>query len=140
MEKTLRILLIEDDADDVELLQDSLENNNIDYRMDVLSDGGAVSGYLKTMTEFPDIIVMDLNLPKVHGKEILKEIKSSMLYNQIPVVVLTTSSSAEDKNQSLSLGASACLIKPTTTKGLSEIVAVIVDAAKGGSTQGQSNH
>ena len=129
MQKTLRILLIEDDSDDVELLQDTLQSNNVAYQMDVINDGGAVSGYLRTMTEFPDIIVMDLNLPKVHGKDILKEIKSSEAFNQIPVIVLTTSSSPEDKNQVLQLGATNCLIKPTTTKGLSEIVAEIVKTA-----------
>ncbi len=129
MQKTLRILLIEDDSDDVELLQDTLQSNNVAYQMDVINDGGAVSGYLRTMTEFPDIIVMDLNLPKVHGKDILKEIKSSEAFSQIPVIVLTTSSSPEDKNQVLQLGATNCLIKPTTTKGLSEIVAEIVKTA-----------
>ena len=125
MQKTLRILLIEDDSDDVELLQDTLQSNNVAYQMDVINDGGAVSGYLRTMTEFPDIIVMDLNLPKVHGKDILKEIKSSEAFNQIPVIVLTTSSSPEDKNQVLQLGATNCLIKPTTTKGLSEIMNMV---------------
>src|SRR4051812_7914911 len=105
MNKKMHILLIEDDADDVELLQDAFENNGVEHTMEVINDGGKVSGYLHTNNEFPDVIVMDLNLPKVHGKEILKEIKSTPKYDKVPVVILTTSSSPEDRKYTLGLGA-----------------------------------
>jgi len=131
MSKKLHILLIEDDADDVELLQDTFANNGIDHTMHVINDGGQVSGYLRSNSHYPDIIVMDLNLPKVHGKEILKEIKSTAIYDKIPVVILTTSSSPEDRKYTLGLGAADYLIKPTTSKGLHSVVAVIMKVALG---------
>ena len=127
MKKIFRILLVEDDADDVELLQEALSSNDIEYFMHVISDGAEVAKYLKRMTETPDIIIMDLNLPKVHGKDILKEIKSSPDHCNIPIVVLTTSSSEQDKNYTLSLGADDFLIKPTSTKGLHHVVSVIAN-------------
>ena len=133
MRKKLEILLIEDDADDVELVQEALTNNGVNYDMYVINDGAEVAEYLKGIKTFPDIIVMDLNLPKVHGKEILKDIKSSPVYNQIPIVVLTTSSSELDKKYTLALGANDFLIKPTSTAGLYHVATVIVDVAtKGG--------
>ncbi len=135
MKDKINILLIEDDADDVELLQEAFTNNHIDYVMHVINDGAEVSGYLKKLTKFPDIIVMDLNLPRVHGKEILKEIKSSAAYSTIPVVVLTTSSSIEDKNYTLGLGANDFLIKPTSTKGLYHVVSVIVEIVESTKTR-----
>ncbi len=131
MKERMKILLIEDDADDVELLQEALSNNGLEYDMHVINDGAEVAPYLKRMTESPDIIVMDLNLPKVHGKDILKGIKSSPLYSGIPVVVLTTSSSVQDKNYTLGLGANDFLIKPTNTSGLYHVVSVIVNIVAG---------
>ena len=129
MNKKLHVLLIEDDADDVELLQDAFESNGVEHTMYVINDGGKVSGYLHDNKEYPDIIVMDLNLPKVHGKEILKEIRSTPVYDQIPVVILTTSSSPEDRKYTLGLGAKDYLIKPTTSKGLYNVVSVITKIA-----------
>jgi len=129
MAKTLHVLLIEDDADDVELLQDAFLHNKVDYVMDVINDGGEVSGHMRRMQKFPDIIVMDLNLPKVHGNEILRDLKASPVYKDIPVVVLTTSSSAEDKEYALRLGANDFLIKPTSSEGLYALVSVIAKIA-----------
>ena len=129
MNQKLHVLLIEDDADDVELLQDAFVTKGIVHTMHVINDGGLVTSYLHANKEYPDIIVMDLNLPKVHGKEILKEIKSVPVYDKIPVVILTTSSSPEDKKYTLSLGADDYLIKPTTTIGLYNVVSVITKIA-----------
>ncbi len=131
MNSKLHVLLIEDDADDVELLQDAFMNNGIQHTMHVINDGGQVAGYLQVNKEYPDVIVMDLNLPKVHGKEILKEIKATPAYDKIPVVILTTSSSPEDKKYTLEMGASDYLIKPTTSKGLYNVVSVVTKIARG---------
>jgi len=131
MNQTLHVLLIEDDADDVELLQEAFANNGVVHTMQVINDGGQVSGYLHANKNYPDVIVMDLNLPKVHGKEILKEIKSAPVYDKIPVIILTTSSSPEDRKYTLNLGANDYLIKPTTSKGLYNVVSVITKIASG---------
>jgi len=122
----LRILLIEDDADDAELLQDALRNSGIEFLTHVINDGSKVSEYIQSATWFPEVVVMDLNLPKVHGRELLKEFKSSPAFSSIPLIVLTTSSSSEDKRYALEHGAKDFVIKPNTFAGLSDVVARII--------------
>ena len=72
MKKPLDILLIEDDIDDVDLLKDALLENDVAYQMEVIMEGDKVFSYLKNAETLPEIIVMDLNLPKTDGKEILQ--------------------------------------------------------------------
>lgn len=131
MDTQLRILLIEDDIDDVELLQETLDSMKVAYTMKVINDGDLVSGHLQGGAALPDVIVMDLNLPKVHGKDILKQIKAHPQYSTIPVVVLTTSSSELDRSYTLNLGANNYLIKPTSTKGLVKVAETILKQATG---------
>jgi DNA-binding response OmpR family regulator len=127
--KELQILLIEDDNDDIELIQDALKDNNVSNKMQVIKDGGSVSGYLEKPGDVPDIIVMDFNLPKVHGRDILKNIKRTDQFKNVPIVILTTSSSQNDIDYSYKEGASRYLIKPTTTEGFRDVVKVIQNLA-----------
>ena len=127
--KELRILLIEDDNDDIELIQDALHDNQVSNSMHVIRDGGNVSGYLQNAREVPDIIVMDFNLPKVHGRDILKNIWRTELFKNIPIVILTTSSSQTDIDYSYKEGASKYLIKPNTTEGFTAVVKTIQELA-----------
>ena len=129
MKAQIKILLIEDDPDDVELLEDSLKDNNVHYEMDVINDGGLVSNYLRGETGLPDIIVLDLNLPRVHGREILRKIKITSLYKDIPLIILTTSSSKEDMEYSTQYGANKFIKKPTTVEGIKSTIATIVELA-----------
>jgi CheY-like chemotaxis protein len=129
MKPPIKILLIEDDLDDVELLQDSLNDNNIFYEMNVINDGGLVLDYLHKNIATPDIIVLDLNLPRVHGKEILKEIKVTPSYKNIPLLILTTSSAKEDMDFSYQHGANKFLRKPTTVESFKFTIQTIVDLA-----------
>ena len=110
----IKILLIEDDEDDVDLLKETLDAGKIPNEIDVIGDGNEAVEFLASCTSCPDVIVLDYNLPKVHGREILKEIKSRALLNPIPVIVLTTSSSKEDIEYAYKMGASKFLIKPVT--------------------------
>ena len=114
MPAAIKILLIEDDGDDVELLQEALTTNNVVYEMQVLRDGSEAIEFVKNCISYPHIIVMDYNLPKVHGKEVLKEIKASSQLKEIPLVVLTTSSSKTDMEYAYDMGADKFLIKPIT--------------------------
>ncbi|CAN5728974.1 response regulator [soil metagenome] len=114
MPTTIKILLIEDDGDDVELLQEALNNNNVHYEMEVLNDGSEAIEFVKNCSKYPHIIVMDYNLPKVHGKEVLKQIKATTQLKDIPLVVLTTSSSKTDMEYAYEMGADKFLIKPIT--------------------------
>jgi len=129
MKPLIKILYIEDDPDDVELLEDSLKDNNVRYEMNVINDGGLVSNYLLGNAELPDIIVLDLNLPRVHGREILKKIKVTPSYKDIPLLILTTSSRKEDMDYSYQHGANRFIKKPSTMEGIKSTIATIVELA-----------
>ena len=129
MENVLKILLIEDDNDDIELLQNALQDNGVTNQMHVIKDGGLVAGYLETAQEIPDIIVMDFNLPKVHGRDILKHIKQIDNFQNIPLIILTTSSSQDDITYSYKEGANKYLIKPTTIQGINHVIESIIELA-----------
>jgi CheY-like chemotaxis protein len=127
----LNILLIEDDQDDIDLMQDALRDNGVDFTMEVIKQGDKAIPYLEACKKFPDIILLDLNLPKVHGREILDSIKSSHSFKHIPVVILTTSSSRDDLEYCVKAGANSFLTKPSTVVGFKETVNAIVDIAQG---------
>jgi DNA-binding response OmpR family regulator len=129
MTSKIEILLIEDDADDVELLQESLKDNGIDYEMVVLREGGVAVGYLKDGEKIPHLIVMDFNLPKVHGRELLKEIKANSRFGSIPLLILSTSSHTADIEYAYSQGADNYMVKPATLEGIRLMVATIIDLA-----------
>jgi CheY-like chemotaxis protein len=123
----IKILLIEDDEDDVDLLKETLDAGNIPNEMDVIGDGNEAVEFLTTCTSCPDVIVLDYNLPKVHGREILREIKNRGLLKPIPVIVLTTSSSREDIEYAYKMGASKFLIKPVTMEQMKLTASTIAD-------------
>lgn len=129
MDEPLRIFLIEDDMDDIELLQESLRDNSVEFTMDVVREGDKVSSYLSDCTLLPHVIVMDFNLPKVHGKDILKTIKSFKGFHDIPLLVLTTSTAKDDIDYSYKMGADKYLTKPSSIKGFNDTVAAIVELA-----------
>lgn len=126
----ISILLIEDDPDDIDLMQEALVDNRVDFRLDTISHGDRVLSYLEMSKVFPDVIVLDLNLPKLHGREVLSRLKDSVAFKNIPVVVLTTSSSPVEKEYCLRLGASAFISKPSTIDGFNETVSEIVSVAR----------
>lgn len=129
MKKALNILLIEDDIDDVDLLKDALLENEINYEMEVIMEGDKVFNYLQTLETLPEIIVMDLNLPKTGGKEILQEIKSSFELTKIPIIVLTTSSSKDDIDYCNRMGINKFITKPATLEGWNSTIDSIVHVA-----------
>jgi DNA-binding response OmpR family regulator len=132
MKRALDILLVEDDIDDVDLLKDALIENKVQYKMHVIMEGDKVFKYLETTDPLPEIIVMDLNLPKTNGKEILQEIRSSYSLTHIPIVVLTTSSSKEDIDYCSKMGISKFITKPATLEGWNTTIQSILGIAGGG--------
>ncbi len=88
-----------------------------------------VYNYLKESARLPGIIVMDLNLPKTDGKEILQEIKSSSPFIDIPIIVLTTSSSRDDMDFCNRMGISKFITKPVTMEGWNTTISSILDVA-----------
>ena len=129
MASPLNILLVEDDQDDVELMQDALRDNDIPFAMEIVRQGDKVLPYLKTCKNLPNVILLDLNLPKMHGREVLSRIKLSEDFKQIPVVILTTSSSQAEKEFCLSEGASQFLTKPSTVEGFNKTIDTIMKIA-----------
>jgi CheY-like chemotaxis protein len=130
MKKALDILLIEDDIDDVDLLKEALLENEVNCQLHVIMEGDKALSYLQTVELLPEIIVMDLNLPKTDGKEILGDIKSSSHLLHIPVIVLTTSSSREDIDYCNRKGISKFITKPATIEGWNSAIQAIVQVAR----------
>ncbi|HEY9047261.1 MAG TPA: response regulator [Ohtaekwangia sp.] len=124
----MNILLVEDDPDDVELLLEALHDNNIEFMMESIKEGDKVLSYLELCKNLPDIIILDLNLPKMHGREVLISLKGSR-FSVIPVVILTTSSSREDIDFCLKSGADTFISKPSTVEGFNKTVMTIAAIA-----------
>src|SRR4051812_34390632 len=130
MKKPLDILLIEDDIDDIDLLKDALADNKVAYHMDIIMEGDKVYSYLKSAETLPGIIVMDLNLPKTDGKELLLKLKSSFQLTEIPIVILTTSSSKADIDYCNKMGIRKFITKPATMEGWNTTIHSIVNVAR----------
>jgi len=130
MKNSIHILLVEDDADDIELLKKALDDNGVNYNLIEITAGDGVLRYLKERGDTPHVIVMDLNLPKVHGREVLREIKATKRYKDVPLLVLTTSKSQEDIDYTNRYGVDGFITKPTTIDGFNDAVATIVRLAE----------
>lgn len=119
MERLGRILMVEDDSNDVELTLTALEDYNLANEVVVARDGEEALDYLYCRGKFttrssdnPAVILLDLKLPKIDGLEVLKQIKSDENLKFIPVVVLTSSKEEKDLVTSYKLGVNAYVVKP----------------------------
>lgn len=113
----IEILLVEDDPGDVLITREAFAENKVRNHLSVVSDGEAAMAYLRREGEFasaprPDLILLDLNLPRKAGHEVLAEVKSDVELQRIPVVILTTSDAEEDILRSYDLHANAYVTKP----------------------------
>jgi len=116
--KVLRILLAEDNRGDVFLVQESLKEHHIAHQLDVVRDGQEALDYVERMggpdeAPYPDLILLDLNLPKVDGSAVLSELRQHPESARVPVIVVTSSDSAKDKERMARLGISYYFRKPT---------------------------
>ena len=124
------ILLVEDNPGDVELTQEALESAKISNHLTVVSDGMEALAYLRRQGPYasaarPDLILLDLNLPKKDGREVLAEIKEDEDLRVIPVVVLTTSKAETDILKTYKLNANSYITKPVDFAGFSQVVRAI---------------
>jgi CheY-like chemotaxis protein len=127
--KTNHILLVEDDSDDIELFREALNDGGLLRKIDVIMQGDQVIPFLQKSKSLPDVIVLDLNVPKTPGKEILSLLKASDLYRDIPVVILTTSNSKIDMEECLDRGAKKFITKPVNTEGFQRMSKSILEIA-----------
>ena len=128
--KCIDVLLVEDDPGDVDLTRESLRESKVAVTLEVVNDGLKALQYLKREGPYakavrPDVILLDLNLPKRDGREVLREIKSDEDLKQIPVVVLTTSDTETDILQTYGLGANCYITKPVGLDQFSKVVRTI---------------
>jgi len=130
--KPLEILIVEDNAGDVGLIEEVFEEAKIKNNIHVAEDGEEAVLYLRGEGKFsgsprPDIIILDLNLPKKDGREVLREIKEDSNLKNIPVVVLTTSTAEKDILRAYDLHANAYITKPLDFNQFLTVVESIVN-------------
>ncbi len=128
----VNILLIEDNPGDVRLTQEAFKEGTMDIKLDVVMDGVEAIKYLKKEMPYnqattPDLILLDLNLPKKDGREVLQEIKTDNKLKRTPVVVLTTSNAQQDILKSYNLHVNCYVNKPVDFDKFFDIIQKIED-------------
>ena len=123
MSKIDLLLLIDDDSDDQHVFAEALSEIDDSINLFTASNGlEALEALRQTTSRLPDLIFLDLNMPKMNGKQFLKEIKSEPNLQDIPVVIYTTSSANADKEETLDLGAISFIVKPDSYGGVCQAI------------------
>ena len=128
----VHVLLVEDDPGDVLMTREAFEHHKIRNPLHVVSDGAEALRFLRKEGEYadaprPGLVLLDLNLPRMNGREVLAEVKSDPSLRSIPVVVLTTSAAEEDILRSYDLHANAYVTKPVDFSRFMEVIRQIDD-------------
>jgi chemotaxis family two-component system response regulator Rcp1 len=128
----VEILLAEDNPGDVRLTEKALEKGKIVNNLNVVNDGVEAMAYLRQEGEYadkprPDLVLLDLNMPRMDGQEVLAEIGEEPDLRRIPVVVLTSSEAEEDIVKSYELNANAYLTKPVDFDGFVDVIKSVED-------------
>jgi chemotaxis family two-component system response regulator Rcp1 len=114
--RVFRILIVEDSPSDLRLIREALKETGIPAQVAVAHDGEEATDYLRqvqaNLVSPPDLVLLDLNLPRKSGKEVLAEVKSSPSLRQIPILVMTTSRTEVDINDAYRLNANCYITKP----------------------------
>ncbi|MFP4592034.1 response regulator [uncultured Ralstonia sp.] len=123
----VEILLVEDSPTDAMMTREALEYYKVLNPLKIVEDGVAAMEYLRCQGPYasarrPGLIILDLNLPRMSGREVLKELKSDVTLRTIPVVILTTSKSEEDVVRSYGLHANCYVTKPVDFAKFTEVV------------------
>jgi len=130
--KLSEILLVEDNPGDVELVQEALNESKLRLNLHVAPDGVEAMKFVRAEDNFagapcPDVILLDLNLPRKSGREVLEEIKSDPKLKSIPVVILTSSKETEDICRSYNMQANCYITKPVDFDQFIKVVKSIED-------------
>ena len=131
----ITILLAEDDSDDRYLISEALDESDVESQLYIVENGEELLDYLRHQGKFadtnkyprPELILLDLNMPLMDGREALAQIKKDPDLNKIPVIVLTTSQAGEDIQKTYGLGITGFISKPMSFSGLVEIMQSIGD-------------
>ncbi len=130
--RLIEILMVEDNPGDVRLTREAMKEGKISNRLSVVGDGVEALEFLRRQGRFseaprPDLILLDLNLPRKDGREVLAEVKSDPALRTIPVVVLTTSHADEDVIRAYNLHANCYITKPVDFNQFMKVVQQIDD-------------
>ncbi|MEP6682715.1 MAG: response regulator [Parafilimonas sp.] len=132
MTKSNRFLLVDDDLDDVSLFKEVLQEVNPSIDFVSAADGQEAMTILKQhQTNFPDVIFLDLNMPRMDGKQCLTEIKRDPQLQRIPVIMYTTSCQSKDIEETMLKGAICFITKPSNLKELKNILSSISQNVRG---------
>jgi chemotaxis family two-component system response regulator Rcp1 len=130
--RPLALLLVEDNPGDIRLTQEAFRDSPLPLHLHVVTDGELAMRFLRRQPPYedapqPDLILLDLNLPKKDGREVLEDLKADHALNQIPVAVLTTSDAEEDILQAYHLHANCYIRKPLDIDRFLEVIQSISD-------------
>lgn len=118
------ILMADDDADDRFLVQAAFEDNNLSHSIVFFEDGEQLLNYLipEEDNSTPNLILLDLNMPKRDGREVLKIIRTNEKWNDIPIIIFSTSNAPDDIVTAYQLGANCYIIKPSSYEELKDVM------------------
>lgn len=130
--RPIEILMVEDNPGDIRLTQEALKKNKLRNILHSVDNGVDALAYLRKEGKFktrnrPDLIILDLNIPKKNGMEVLKEVKEDPILRRIPVVILTSSRAEEDIVRGYNLHANCYITKPVDLGKFIEVVKVLED-------------
>jgi CheY-like chemotaxis protein len=131
-ERQIEVVLVEDDPGDVMMTREAFQDYKVQNQLHVVSDGAEAMAFLRQEGDYagrprPDLVLLDLNLPRMDGRQVLESIKSDPELASIPVVVLTTSENEDDVLRSYSLHANAYVTKPVDFQRFIEVIRQIDD-------------
>jgi CheY-like chemotaxis protein len=131
-QREIEVLLVEDDPGDVLMTREAFQDYKVHNQLHVVNDGEQAMAFLRQEGEYagrprPDLVLLDLNLPRMDGRQVLHAIKSDPELSSIPVVVLTTSEAEDDVLRSYSLHANAYVTKPVDFERFIDVVRQIDD-------------
>ena len=132
MDNVVNILLVEDNPADARLIEEVFKDTNVNNKIYVVKDGVEAMNFLNKENEYseaprPEMILLDLNLPRKDGREVLKEVKKNEELKSIPIVILTTSSAKEDVIKTYSNHANCYITKPVDFDQFLRVITAIED-------------
>ena len=133
--KKVVLVMVDDDEDDCILVEAALKESSLNCTFRCARDGLEIMDYLRRKGRYadpesapsPDLILLDLNMPRMNGREVLEQLKTDQVFRSIPVIILTTSKDAEDIKICYDLGANSYVTKQPTFDGLLSMIGTLMD-------------
>ncbi|MGB0766096.1 MAG: response regulator [Phycisphaeraceae bacterium] len=122
-----RILLVDDSDDDIFLVREAFKESGVAHRLDAISDGEQALSFLKEDGNRPDVVLLDINMPRFSGFDVLEWVQSDPQLREIPIVMLTTSEQPEDVRRATEGGARDYFRKPVEFRHLRDLASRVLD-------------